>query len=206
MAKIFLELHIAVNNGASVGSGCGLHPYIAALGERKTYDEAPLLSKLIAELVKSVKPTEQTTTLTIHALFWIHWALFRWMLAPSPQTYREIPEFLRPTSWQLFVIHPMVVDFVHSPRLREFMCEKQLVDMPWVAQACTTIACEWSRPDVDAFCRDGWTRRLVLSPIYKTHAGNAASWTLGPSCRQWLTNADYFCTITTSVHGSEREW
>lgn len=195
MANIFADLQTEISKGFSIDSICGSHAYVAALTEESVYDDAPTLSKLMARLVKSVKSTDSNTSITMFAMFWTHWALFRWMLAPSPQTYAEIPEFMRPTTWQLFAIHPMVVDFVHSPVLRESMCQDTLIDMPWVAQACATIACEWSRPDMDAFCRDGVTGALDLNPIFKAHAAQAVNWSLGPSVRSRLLNADKFWRI-----------
>ncbi|KAH9819882.1 hc-toxin efflux carrier toxa [Teratosphaeria destructans] len=142
LAGIFRECRADIENGANVDEICGAHPYVAALDDPAVYEKAPKLSQMMARLVTSVKPDRDSTSFTMFALMSTHWALFRWMLKPSQKQYADIPEIVRPSPWQLFKRHWLVVDFVHSPEMRQHFCSTQYLDMQWMANACSTITCD----------------------------------------------------------------
>lgn len=182
---------------------CGKHAYFGALVDREIYNQAPPLSQNIARMVWSMKPEQQYPTFTSFAVMWVWWSLFRWMLFPSEETYRELPELIRPTAWQIFSRHPLVFDLVVSPALRDFVCMKGVVDTSWLTDACVTICCEWPHDPATAFVWDPHTRRQDLSEICKVcwfstkahtaayfklqyHVQNPANWSLGPSARKFF--------------------
>ncbi|KAI5358891.1 hypothetical protein Slin14017_G111740 [Septoria linicola] len=202
MAGIMSSLQAELRrNDASPTSICGHHVHIAALDDELAFARAPRLSQEMARLAKSVKPAEGSVSATMYALMYTHWTLFRWLLDPRPETYAEIPEIVRPSSRQIFTVHPLVVDFVHSPALRDYLCHFQSLTrtMRWILSACITITCEWQRESIDAVCRDGWTVELDLNPISKSHAALAANWSMGPTLREFLPNADHFWRIKSST-------
>ncbi|KAF2764281.1 hypothetical protein EJ03DRAFT_355881 [Teratosphaeria nubilosa] len=110
LAGIFRECRADIDNAANIDEICGAHPYVAALDDPAVYDKAPKLSQMMARLVTSVKPNRDHASFTMFALMATHGALFRWMLQPSPQKYADIPEIGRPSPWQLFKRHWLVVD------------------------------------------------------------------------------------------------
>lgn len=217
IAGIFLECVQRLRIGMSAEEVCGSHVFVEALHDQAAYDRAPLLSQLMARLVKSVKPAAVEPSFTMYALMWFHWALFRWMLAPSPQSYADLPPVARPTPWQLFRKHWLVVDFTRrctrreshvrseqlmllsmlldSPVLREHICRTQSLELHWMASACATIACDWDRSPMEALCRNGSTGALDLNPIAKSRAGLHENWSLGPSLGRDLSNARDFWRI-----------
>lgn len=38
--------------------------------------------------------------------------LFRWLIVPTAENYARVPDFAKPTPLQLFVAHPLWIDFV----------------------------------------------------------------------------------------------
>lgn len=194
LAAMFRNLRLEINDDVSAEEICGRHVYAAALDDEEVYNRAPRLSQVMATLVKSIKPAGGTTV-TMYALMWTHWAFVKWMLAPSRETYAEIPEAARPTCWQLFTPHLLVCDFVSSPLLREHICQTGHFDMQWFTDACVTIAFDWSLQKSDALCRNQWTGELDLSPACKSDARKFRNWSLGAELRTYLPDADEFFRI-----------
>lgn len=65
------------------------------------------------------------------------------MLNPTKENYFEIPEFVKPTTSQLFVAHPALFDFVISPALRDLMVQHDNPNVEWFTEAAFTIKCHW---------------------------------------------------------------
>lgn len=162
---LFHEALTDIRAGHSIDQVCGTHAWMSALYDEVTYLRAPKLTQLVVRLVKGMKPHETGPTLTSCAMTWIYWTLFRWMLDPSPDTFAEIPEVARPTSWQTSATHTFMVDTVLSPTLRDHLCESQSTDMRWCTSAWTTVQCDWNWSGLDLLCRDDRTGELDLSPI-----------------------------------------
>jgi hypothetical protein len=146
---------------------CGLHAFVGALDDEATYVRAPRLSQVVACIVQSIKIDDGSSSFTRYAIMHQYWTLFRWMLNPTRDTYRAIPDNAKPTPYQLFVPHARTFDFLVQPALRDLMCRNESPDVRWLTDGAATIHCEWSRDTNDALCRDGRTTELDLNPIAK---------------------------------------
>lgn len=164
---IMAELRNDIANGVAVEELCGSHPYIAALDDADTYHRAPKLSQIAARTIASIKSSDASTTFTQYAMMYWFWALWRWLLCPTKETYSGIPEFARPTTSQLFVSHPPVFDFVLPPGLRDLVCQNETPNIQWFTEAAITIECHWDGNNLSALCRDGLTNEIDFNPICK---------------------------------------
>ena len=122
-----LESHIA--RGVSVEDLCGTHAFLGALDDEVAFSRAPLLSQQIASIIHDFKPDYEKEAFTRYALMHWYWSLWRWMLQPGPENYREIPICGRPTPYQLFVPHPRAYDLIIQPSLRDLMCQAENPDV-----------------------------------------------------------------------------
>lgn len=202
-----------VLNGTDVDYFCGTHAYLEALDNEDAFNRAPKLSQTVARTIRSIKPTESGTTFTQYAMIHWFWALWRWMLKPTKNTYRDIPAFARPTSSQQFVSHPCVYDFILPQRLRDLVCFSDTPDIRWFTEAGKTITCHWHGDVTAALCKDGETNEIDLNPIARVsisclkiassktltwiqlHISTEQNWSLGPSVRPLLTDVDSFISI-----------
>lgn len=213
----FLDLMAAASNSSGgVDAVCGPQVCLEALDDEEAFVRAPLLSQIIASIVTSIKSDEPMTSVTQYALMWAEWTLWRWMLAPSPQSYHELPEIMRPSNSQLFIKHRRMFDFIIWPALREHVCNVPDVDRRWLTEACVTVRCdlEWAVEEV--VCRNGRTGALELNPVFKVctcfpenceagledadvfskpYIGLPSSWSMGPSVRPFLHGVDSFARI-----------
>jgi hypothetical protein len=164
---VFVGLIADVSAAMDLDDLCGPHAFIGALDDEDTFNRAPRLSQVVARIVQSIKVDEGSSTFTQYAIMHWYWALWKWMLKPTKDTYHEIPALARPTPYQLFVAHPRVFDFLVLPKLRDLMCQDQTPDARWLTEGAATIHCDWMGALAETLCKDGMTRELDLNPICK---------------------------------------
>lgn len=164
---VLTELRADLACGVDFDELCGSHAYIGALDDEATFHRAPKLSQVVARIIGSIKSTDASTTFTQRAMMHWFWALWRWQLRPTSDTYREVPEFAKPMPSQLFVSHPSVFDFVVFPKLRERVCQADTPNVQWMTEAAITVHCDWDEKISSTLSKDGSTLELDLNPICK---------------------------------------
>ncbi len=82
--------------------------------------------------------------------------------------------------------HPMVVDFVIWPALREHVVQypSLQVGMNWLLDMADTIVCGWSVSAGDALCQNQLTGKTDLTQVAKDFVSRLGNRSLGPSFRQ----------------------
>ncbi|KAF4338404.1 major facilitator superfamily transporter [Fusarium beomiforme] len=130
---IYQQVTSLLGKGEPVNRVIGEHPNIAALYDPEQFDKSCLLSQWAARMVHSVKC--QGYDFTCFASMNIFWYMMRWMISPSPETYAAMPEWIRPTNYQLFTPHISMADFVIWPAFRELVVQLPQFQerMAWLA-------------------------------------------------------------------------
>ncbi|KAF2027123.1 hypothetical protein EK21DRAFT_72682 [Setomelanomma holmii] len=186
-----------LRNGASVDLIIERHPNIAALFDEDEFARSGMLSRWAASMVHSIRL--KGDDFTAFASMYHFWYLMRWMISPSPETYEAIPEWLRPTPNQLFMPHINMLDFIAWPAFREFAVQVPRMQerMDWMMDMSLTINCDWSFRNDEAFRRDEETGLLDLCLVAKTAMRDLSSWSVGPTFRAHVSNADSYVRIRT---------
>ncbi|KAJ6443957.1 NADPH-dependent 1-acyldihydroxyacetone phosphate reductase [Purpureocillium lavendulum] len=73
----------------------------------------------------------------IETLFGVHLLVYRflkWRLYPSIETLRDVPTWLRPTKVQESCPHPVCIDYIPWPSLRDYLCLHQNQDLRHTTQ------------------------------------------------------------------------
>lgn len=130
---------------------------------------------------------------------YIFWVLIRWMISPSPETYNAIPEWLRPTPNQLFMPHINIVDFIVWPAFRELAAQIPAMQerMEWLMDMSLGIQCDWSLTTGEALCKNEETGQTDLSEPARQAIRDLTNWSVGPSFRGYVSNADSYVRIRT---------
>ncbi|KAM0468116.1 hypothetical protein ACHAP7_011185 [Fusarium lateritium] len=164
---IFKKATGLLKKGEPVHRIVGDHPNIAALYDQEEFDKSCVLSQWAARMVHSVK--RQGYDFTCFASMNVFWYVMRWMIYPSPDTYAAMPEWIRPTSNQLFTPHISMADFVLWPAFRDLVVQlPQLQErMAWLADMSTFIRCEWPYELEHALHRDPVSGSVDLSNLAK---------------------------------------
>ncbi|KAK0667817.1 hypothetical protein QBC41DRAFT_132651 [Cercophora samala] len=173
----------------------GTHAYIGALFDRDEYEKAPRLSQWAVRVVHSI--TRDKCSMTSYASMYILYWVTRWLVMPSEEYFYAIPTWLRPTPNQFFMPHPMILDFIVWPALRDYVVQfpSLQVGMEWLVVLTDTITCEWSGTTDEALCRDEMTGATDLTPVAKNVVRQLESWSLGPTFVPYLSNAESLASI-----------
>ncbi|KAF9697840.1 hypothetical protein EKO04_004296 [Ascochyta lentis] len=192
---ILQEATALLESGTPVDSVIEVHPNIAALFDESEFNKSGILSKWAAGMVHSVML--KGNDFTCFAYMYLFWYLMRWMISPSPETYELIPEWLRPTPNQLFMPHINMLDYIPWPAFRELAVQIPAMQerMEWLMDMSNTLRCDWSFPKQEAFRRVDETGLLDLCDLAKTSLRDLSNWSLGPSFRGYVSNADSYVRI-----------
>ncbi|EXK82008.1 hypothetical protein FOQG_13651 [Fusarium oxysporum f. sp. raphani 54005] len=194
-SDIYQKATSLLEKGEPVNRVVGDHPNIAALYDQDQFDRSCLLSQWAARMVHSVKC--QGYDFTCFASMNVFWYMMRWMINPSPETYAAMPEWIRPTANQLFTPHISMADFVLWPAFRDLVVQfPQLQErMAWLADMSMYIRCEWPYALEDALKPDPVSGTVDLVDLAKEHIWNLGYWSVGPSFRKFVMNADAYLQI-----------
>ncbi|THW71935.1 hypothetical protein D6D19_06952 [Aureobasidium pullulans] len=175
----------------------GTVPDVEVLVNEAEFVGAPVLSQWTARLANSFGIQSLVCRM---AVMYIQWYLMRWIILQTPETYLAIPDWYRPTPYQMFVPHPIYADFHVWPRLRDAVIQRidlQCQATYWYSEAATTIDCNWPGNVQDAMCYDG-NRKLRLAPAFVKHILDLGNWTIGPVIRKHIPDA---CTVLQIKYG-----
>lgn len=95
-------------------------------------------------------------------------------------TYDDIPEYLKPTQVQESIPHPIFIDFVPFPRLRDVLTLRLVEYNHGVfdLDILESISFEWPAAQPLLVNSENGTS---LNPDFMTHTMSPNSWTLGPA-------------------------
>lgn len=186
-----------ITSGVAPDRLFGLLPDVEALLSESAFQRASYLSQWTARLANSFGIQSLPCRM---AVMWLQWLLMRWIVHPNPSTYLAIPDWYRPTPYQMFVPHPIYVDFHIWPRLRDAVIQRvdlQHQPLYWYSEAATTLDCNWPGSDQDAVSYD-MNGRSTLSTLFAQHLTDLGNWSIGPVIRKHIPDA---CTIVQIKYG-----
>ncbi|KAF2873770.1 hypothetical protein BDV95DRAFT_627593 [Massariosphaeria phaeospora] len=120
-----------------------LYPNFTALvyPERTMY--AHPLSRLFTDVLRTFPDIRRLPEQV--AIVYIMFLLMRWYVEPTQENYDRLPEWCTPRASQLFVSHPLWIDYVPWPRLRDRLitvCPEITFEIFFVPYT-TTISLNW---------------------------------------------------------------
>ncbi|KNG47873.1 hypothetical protein TW65_05372 [Stemphylium lycopersici] len=195
--SVLREATNMLNTGRPIEEVIEKHPNIAALYDEQVFKNSGVLSKWAVGMVHSIHL--KGNTFTCFGSMYLFWSLMRWMISPSPDTYNAIPDWLRPTPNQLFMPHINIVDFVIWPAFRELAVQIPAMQerMEWLMDMSISIQCDWSFATGEALCKNEDTGQIDLCDTAKEVVRDLTSWSVGPSFRGYVSNADSYVRIRT---------
>jgi len=194
---IYEQATTLMNMGIPADQIIETHPNIAALWDEDIYNNSGILTKWAVGMVHGVYM--KGNTFSCFGSMYLFWYLMRWMISPSPETYNAIPEWFRPTPNQLFMPHINIVDFIVWPAFRELVTQIPAMQerMEWLMDMSLNIQCDWSFATDQALCSNEETGQVDLCDAARDVVRELASWSLGPSFRGYVSNADSYVRIRT---------
>lgn len=82
---------------------------------------------------------------------------WKWRLFPTLESYKDVPAFMRPTDVQNSTLHPISIDYLPWPSLRDYICLNQNTDARHrVSLYLECIQFDWPA-DQDLLCKHAGT-------------------------------------------------
>ncbi|CAN9090295.1 unnamed protein product [Alternaria alternata] len=189
-----------ISMGVSIEQIIEIHPNIAALWDKEVYTHSGILSKWAVGMTHGVYM--KGNTFSCFGSMYLFWCLMRWMISPSPETYNAIPEWFRPTPNQLFMPHINIVDFIVWPAFRELVVQIPAMQerMEWMMDLSLNLQCDWSFSVGEALCTSEETGQVDLCDAAREVARDLVNWSVGPSFRGYVSNADSYVRIRTEEY------
>ncbi|CAN9197877.1 unnamed protein product [Alternaria alternata] len=185
------------NIGVSIEEIIETHPNVAALVDEDAFNSSGILSKWAAGMVHGV--FRRGNTFTCFGYMYLFWYLMRWMIFPSPKTYDAVPEWLRPSPKQLFMPHISTIDFIVWPAFRDLVVQMPAMQerMEWFMNMSLNIKCDWPYTTEEALCENKETGQADLCDAARDAVRDLANWSVGPSFRAYIGNADSYVSVRT---------
>ncbi|KXJ96985.1 hypothetical protein Micbo1qcDRAFT_229763 [Microdochium bolleyi] len=116
------------------------------------------------------------------AVLYVMFVQMRWSISPTQENYDTLPQFIRPTKAQLSVPHPVWLDHLPFPGMRDKLIEDPLTDdvfdnffIPFTS----TISVNWPYEETDVFLQTPDGSEIMINPVFERHMRRGENWTLG---------------------------
>ncbi|KAK4969248.1 hypothetical protein LTR66_011726 [Elasticomyces elasticus] len=177
------KTQIAHGTAPSAILGSSLNPN--ALFDRTTFANGSDLSKWAACMAytwRSVPCVEQLFMMRNAFL------IMSWQISPTAETYAKMPDWSKPTPSQLFIPHPIWVDYLVFPGLRD-ICFRELAlldSIEWLAAFDASFSCNWPNSVEECMYVDGGTGAMHLNPMFEQHINHVENLTVAPEIAQFF--------------------
>ncbi|KAM0548165.1 hypothetical protein ACHAPJ_009963 [Fusarium lateritium] len=193
-----------VTEGANPDDLTGTFPSVAALFDKAEYETAPMISKWAVQFIYSAR--RQDYSFTSMAAVWVVWVVMRWQINPTPETYADMPDWIRPTELQVFVPHIDMLDCISWPYFRDYIIqhpEMQHGELQWLAACTSGVQVHWHGTIEEALCIDETTKRKRFTEEAQTAVRDIWNWSLASSYRAFMPGIDGNIPIRTVEDAGE---
>ncbi|PWY77520.1 bZIP transcription factor [Aspergillus heteromorphus CBS 117.55] len=157
------------------------YPSVSSLlnPEKSVYSHP--LSKVFTDILRTF-PDISTLPEQIAVLF-LMFLLMRWQIYPTSENYDRLPEWLTPRPSQLLTPHPVWIDYLPWPRMRDrlVMSYHEYPFENWFIPFTRTVSVNWPYEATDCLLSTGDGDELIINPVFERHFRNISNWSLGPA-------------------------
>jgi len=116
------------------------------------------------------------------AVLYVMFVQMRWSISPTQENYDALPHFIRPTTKQLTIAHPVWLDHLPFPGMRDKLITDPLAEdlfdnffIPFTS----TISLNWPYEETDVFLQTSDGSEIMINPVFERHMRRGENWTLG---------------------------
>ena len=117
------------------------------------------------------------------AVLYVMFRVMRWHISPTQETYDALPEWSKPSSYQLCHMHPAWIDHLPWPQLRDKLVSSYpLVPFDnFFIPYTTTLSLNWPYEPRSILQPIPDSEELALNPVFEEHLRDLKNWSLGPA-------------------------
>lgn len=169
-----------VAEGANTRQAVGPpYPSISSLLNPTKQSKSHPISQTLIEVLSTLPVSSLPDRV---ALFYIVFLLVRWQIFPTEENYNRIPEWYRPIPRQLLTPHPIWMDYIINPSLRDILIAEQerFSFETWFMPYYSSLSLAWGYEPTDTLLATGDSDELMINPVFERHLSVLSNWSLGP--------------------------
>ena len=115
------------------------------------------------------------------ATYYIMWLTMRWHYSPTKENFDRLPDWIKPTSWQIMTPHPIWIDHLPWPEMRDEIVQHydRYPFENFFVPFTRTLSLNWPYSDMSVWDNKHGSNELKLDPTYEAHMRNLDNWSLG---------------------------
>lgn len=115
------------------------------------------------------------------AVLYLMFLLMRWQIYPTQENYERLPEWFTPRSTQLLEAHPVWMDYVPWPAMRDRIVtsHQKYPFENWFIPFTRDLSVNWPYEATDCLLSAGDSDELVINPVFERHMRDLSNWSLG---------------------------
>ena len=157
------------------------YPSVSSLlnPERSIYSHP--LSKVFTDILRTFP--DLCTIPEQVAVLYVMFLVMRWKISLTQETYDRLPDWVTPRPSQLFTPHPVWIDNLPWPRMRDKMVQvypKIPFDNFFIPYT-TTLSLNWPYEASDCLLSVPGSEELSINPVFEQHLRDLNNWSLGPA-------------------------
>ncbi|KAH0542655.1 hypothetical protein FGG08_002978 [Glutinoglossum americanum] len=158
------------------------YPNVSALFDSKQGIRSHPVSKILTDIIGGLPKLSGIPERV--AVLYVTYLLLQWRISPTPQTYESLPEWLCPRASQLVTPHPIWMDPIPWPRLRDRIINDQETYSTLEFQDIITrsVRVNWSQRPIEALVLG--EGEIRMSSTFELHIRKLENWNLGPAFMQ----------------------
>lgn len=174
--QLLLNTHVAIHQNPVTAQLYPCTPKISSL--LLLENESNPIVEVLGHLIKRCRPPLLADSI---AVYLVMYRLFRWRVNPIPETYKGVPPFYRPSILQRSRPHPICIDFIAWPGLRETLITNfgSIEKLSFTKRIANAITVEWPH-DQEVLIADP-EGDLMVNPLFEEHIGRYSNWKM----RRW---------------------
>ncbi|TWU70913.1 hypothetical protein ED733_000319 [Metarhizium rileyi] len=169
---MLLESHQTLSRSPNLVLSIARNPTLSNMLLHTTTDNP--LTKLIGTTLKQFQARNAET---LCGLYFLVYRMLRWRMYPNPEWFSDVPVMMRPTAIQNTTLHPVCIDFLPWPALRDYICQNQNKDSRHTVDLyMRSIKLNW--PAEKQLLSTVFGSAVELHPDFEATVCDLGSWTL----------------------------
>ncbi|KAH0558471.1 hypothetical protein GP486_004867 [Trichoglossum hirsutum] len=159
------------------------YPSVSSLLNPEKKSEAHPLTRVFADILGSFEMLSKLPEQV--AVLYVMFLVMRWQISPTQENYDRVPDWITPRPSQLLTMHPIWVDYLPWPKMRDVLVRDYANYMfqDFSFHYTNTLSLNWQYEPTDVLLPTPGSDELCINPVFERHLRDLNNWSLGPEFR-----------------------
>ncbi|OCL01880.1 hypothetical protein AOQ84DRAFT_328306 [Glonium stellatum] len=170
---------ILAQGGSELTAAGPAQPSMAGLLKLDTIAPIHAVSQVLTDVIAKIESINSLPEKV--GSLWLTSQFLRWQISPTRENYERLPEWVRPLPSQNTIPHPLWMDYIPWPQMRDELVKDNLrydqneFFLPYVQQ----LSLNWPYKPMECVAVFSTGREALINPAFELHIRNLENWSLG---------------------------